>query len=245
MNDKLREIYDEISRVYSQVTRRELGGKYRIGELVNRSEKRKYGEGAVGKLAEAMGVSPDVLYDCATVEAAFSPIKFEELCDKRNCGFRLSFTHFLESARIKTTYRNEVLQKAVTHRWTTAELAQYVSRDLSRDDKPRSQRKGFFSPTVGLKALHKEADLHCEKLEAVDEAVLDKLDKLSPKELPDAIKLLEKAESSQKQLVADLQQHISQMATKRQALAERLKVEEAKVKDITPARQSAPQETSA
>jgi hypothetical protein len=110
------EACQQVQRVLIRNEPRNAAAKYEIGCIIRdvRSDNGKYGEGSVGKIARAVGRDVDTLYQYADVAETWAQKEFERLIERKTTlGVPLSFSHFIELARVR---RNRDLLKVLTER---------------------------------------------------------------------------------------------------------------------------------
>lgn len=78
-------VADRIRRHLFLAAARPARSFYEVGRLVQdvTQKRARYGDGAVARIADALGIHVSVLYKCQKVAVAFSPAEYRKLCAKR------------------------------------------------------------------------------------------------------------------------------------------------------------------
>lgn len=123
-----------------------------------------YGAGAVKKLAEEFNLDPATLYDYAKVARLWTEAEFENLLEMRRTDHDLSFSHFVEVAKVQCPVQRGVwLEKAVRDRLSVAKLKEAIIKAVP-SARPAgavtcSRKRVLPSPDRFDGALRKAADV--------------------------------------------------------------------------------------
>jgi len=144
MKPALRKIYEELRPIYKDVVHKELDVKRRIGAKVSeiKNDKSTYGTGAVKRLAVALGLSDDTLYDWAKVAICFSEEEIKELSVRSEGDFSISYSHLKLLTLLKRSAdRERLIDRVFEERMPTRELAKEIDKILNRSGAPRNARR--------------------------------------------------------------------------------------------------------
>ena len=139
LSPALRTKVDEIRAHLQRATPREALERYKIGVAIRDidSDRRKYGQSAVAKVARALGFNEDTLYLYASVARTWKERDFEELASRKGerTKLPLAFSHFVvlatvEDARTRAALAEEALTRglAVRQLRALAQLAEASGR---------------------------------------------------------------------------------------------------------------------
>lgn len=132
MSPELREVYEQLRGLAERASARDALMKYLVGELVCevQGDEGKYGAHAVEKLSAKLGsgFKADTLYDAASVARTWGKSEFSELVRRGDAERRrLSFSHFVELARVKLPEKREhLLQRALKDGLSVRRLAALI-----------------------------------------------------------------------------------------------------------------------
>ncbi|OJH38266.1 DUF1016 N-terminal domain-containing protein [Cystobacter ferrugineus] len=116
MSPELREVYEQLRKLEARAKAHDVLMKYRVGELVRevQGDEGKYGGHAVEMLSAKLGsgFKKDALYGAASVARTWGKSEFSELVRRGDAERpRLSFSHFVELARVKLPEKREQMFK--------------------------------------------------------------------------------------------------------------------------------------
>jgi hypothetical protein len=128
-----------IQKLLAEAATNEIDARYRIGVIIRSvmEAESTYGEGAVERLAEALGRDATSLYRYAAVAKLWSDAEMRALSRQPNDhGEPLSWSHWVELARVPSTWKRW-LERALGESWSVRRLARELdgeSREVDDSD---------------------------------------------------------------------------------------------------------------
>lgn len=231
MDPALREVYKAIKADLIKGESERVRSRYAIGQQilkVKRSRK-KYGQKAVEKLAQALAVNSTTLYRYADVAEQWTPTAFEKLQKQRDAVFGrpLSWSALVEIAELadaddRKRLVEDVLREGLTIRDLRRRKQEILGHQISRPTAPQ------WAVTMRLGEVLELSRVVLKKAEGWDETVFAALRSVGPDDNPGAVLgRLEQAETAQRQVrdlcdenlkkLADGRKHINRQCDAKRA----------------------------
>ncbi len=140
MSAALKEACGEVQRILNRNDARDAFDRYQVGCVIRnvRNAEHSYGQGAVGKIARAVGRDVDTLYEYADVAETWSQLEITRLLERKTLlGVPLSFTHLVVLSKVR---RDRDLLKALTDRAIAGLSARHLRALV--DEQRRERRSG-------------------------------------------------------------------------------------------------------
>ncbi len=171
----LREAFLEIRELWDQASRKDLLNRYQIGFLIDEamSDRNKYGEEVVVRLAAMLDASSDVLYGCRRIAQTWELYEIQCLRKRMTVhGRRIAFTHLVLIASVMAPKeRKRLIDEFFSKDLTVRELTERVRQFTGKPKRPDRIRPG--TPSAGLNAMQRIAESYVEKCTVWREVVFD------------------------------------------------------------------------
>jgi len=143
MSAENQKAYEEIRNLLDGQRHDRAKTWYAVGrKVVKIMADSEYGKKAVAKIAKALGRDASLLYEAGRVTETWLPRQFAELVAKRDRvrGNRLSWSHFVELARVDDSRQRGLLVKKVLNKGLSVrELKREIAGPKPQDDREEGQ----------------------------------------------------------------------------------------------------------
>jgi hypothetical protein len=133
---------ERVRGLLSDLARDEMRTRHEIGTILNRMQgaTQTYGEAAVERMAERIGVSPQILYQCARVAGNWSAASLSGLITRKNTrGDRLTWSHLVALTKSRSDdARRTTVGRCLEESWTVRDLAQAIAADREHERDERN-----------------------------------------------------------------------------------------------------------
>lgn len=154
MNPKLHAVFEEMRKLLEDGSQEELLNRYDLGEIVAGldADDNTYGEHAVARLAHALDVGQDLLYDSRRVYDAFPKKEIIRMRSLRDpLGRKITFTHLATIAKAENGQtRIDLINEFFARGLTVAELKHCVQQH-----RPKNAKKRPYTHRAMLRAIQK------------------------------------------------------------------------------------------
>ena len=136
MNEKLREQCTQVAQLLTTGAVEAAKARHKIGAIINciDDDGKRYGSGAVRKVAAAVGRDVDSLYDYARVAKTWPTGEFSKIAARKNGGgVPLTFSHFVQLAHVgNSRTRESLMERAYGESLSVRALERLVDEHLDR-----------------------------------------------------------------------------------------------------------------